>query len=107
MPHRYPVFILARVVDDGDQPVTVLADIEDHVTIHIVGILEDLANLDEIPPSGLTDDAEPSPNLFGGIRILPFGLRQMLARDNVHDFLSKLPAKVRLLHMLLSRYFAF
>ena len=89
MTHRDAAFFLSRVVNDGDQPVAVLADIEDHVAIHIIGIFEDLSHTHEIPPSSLGSDPEPGADFSGGIRKLLFGQRQMLACDNVHGVLSK------------------
>ena len=72
------------VVNDRDEPVTVLANIENHVTLHIVGILEPAANLQEIAPSSLFDDNHPCFDLVRRIRVLLHGLVQMLARDDMH-----------------------
>jgi len=88
---RGTAVLLTRVVNDRDQPVTVLADIEDHVPIHIVGILEDLPHFHEVPPTRLGSDPVPGSNLLGRIRILLFGLGEVLACDNVHVGLSAVP----------------
>ena len=42
MAPRDPALPFTRVVNDRDQPVPVLADIEDHVSIHFIGIFENL-----------------------------------------------------------------
>ena len=39
------------IANDCDEPVTVLPNVENHVSLHIVGILERAANLQEIVPS--------------------------------------------------------
>jgi hypothetical protein len=61
-------------VNDGDQPVAILAEIEDYISIHVIGILKDLPHFQEIPPSYLIGDPEPGPNFPGGIWELLFGL---------------------------------
>jgi hypothetical protein len=86
---RDSVFLLARVVNDGDQPVAILANVEDHVSIHIIGIFEDLPYFNEISPPRRACDSVPGPNLPGCFRILFFGLDQVLACDNVHEGLPK------------------
>lgn len=43
------------VVNDCDEPVTVLPNVENHVSLHIVGILERAANFQEIVPSPCGD----------------------------------------------------
>ena len=47
------------VVNDCDEPVAVLPNIEDYVSLHIVGIFERAANLRKIVPSNLFDDSHP------------------------------------------------
>src|SRR5271155_2544787 len=89
MTHRHATFFLSRVVNDGDQPVTVLTDIEDHIAIHIIGIFEDLTHLHEIPPSSFGSNPVPGSDFFGSVRKLLFGPDQVLACDNVHGTLSR------------------
>ncbi len=72
------------VVNDRNEPVTVLANIENYVSLHMVGILEPAANLQEIVPSNLFDDNHPCLDLVRGIWVLLHGLVQMLARDDMH-----------------------
>jgi hypothetical protein len=86
---RGSAFLFAYVVDDRNQPVTVLAKIEDHVSIHIIGIFEDLFDFKEISPSHLSYDFVPSPEFSGRIRVSFFGLDQVLASYNVHGSLPK------------------
>jgi len=76
---RDAAILLARVVNDRDQPVAILPDVEDHVSIHIIGIFEDLPYFKKAPPPGLGHDPVPGPNLLGCLRKLFFGLNQVLA----------------------------
>jgi hypothetical protein len=51
-----PAVFFSRVVKNRDQPIAVLADIEYRVSIHGVGIFEDLPHFHEIaPPRCLRD----------------------------------------------------
>ena len=84
MTRSNPVLFLACVVNDGDQPVTVLTNIEDYVAIHIVCIFEDLAHIYKIPPFSLGGNPAPGPDFLGSVRKLFFCPRQVLACDNVH-----------------------
>ncbi len=89
---RDAAFPLSRVVNNRNQPVAILPNIEDHISIHIIGIFEDLPHFNEIPPSRLACNPIPSPNLPGRLRVLHFGLDQVLACDNVHrNLLKSLP----------------
>ena len=73
------------VVNDCDEPVTVLPNVENHVSLHIVGILERAANLLEIVPPNLSDDNHPCSDLVRRIWVLLHGLVQMLTRDDMHN----------------------
>ena len=73
------------VVNDCDEPITVLPNVENHVSLHLVGILERGANLQEIVPSNPFDDNHPSHDLVRRIWVLLHGLVQMLARDYMHS----------------------
>ncbi len=73
------------VVNDCDEPVTVLPNAENHVSLHIVGILERAANLQEIVPSNPFDDIHPCFDLVCRTWELLHGLVQMLARDDMHN----------------------
>jgi hypothetical protein len=84
VPLSDPAFLLASVMNDRDQPVPVSADIEDHVSIHIIGIFENLPDFQKVSPSYSVGNSVPRSNLSGGIRIFLFGLAQVLACNDVH-----------------------
>jgi hypothetical protein len=71
-------------MNDRDQPVTVPADIENHVSIDFVRIFENLPHFHEVSPPYIFGDPVPGSDLSGGIRIFLFGLTQMLTCNNVH-----------------------
>jgi len=73
------------VMNDCDEPITVLPNVENHVSLHIVGILERAANLREIVPSNSFDDYRPCFDFVRRIWVLPHGLVQMLARNDMHS----------------------
>ena len=79
--------LLARcscVVNDCDEPVTVLPNVENYVSFHIVGIFKRAANLQEIVPSNSFDDYHPCFDLVCRIWVLLHRFVQMLARDDMH-----------------------
>lgn len=84
MPFRLPALNRFGVVDHGHHPVSIPADIEDHVSLNEVGILEPLPNLREVMPTYRLDDPNPRFNLVRSIRILLHDLEQMPPRDNMH-----------------------
>ena len=57
MPFGLPFTRRLGIVDDGYQPVSVAPDVEDHVAIDKVGILEHAANFLKIAPADRLDDA--------------------------------------------------
>jgi len=71
-------------MNDRDQPVTIPADIEDYVSIHIIGIFENLAHFKEVLPPNISGYFVPGSDLSGGVRIFLFSLSQVFARNNVH-----------------------
>lgn len=73
-----------RIVNDRDKSVPILTNIEDHVSLHIVGVFERAANLWKIVPSNLVDYSYPCLDLVRRIRILLHSLVQMLAGNDVH-----------------------
>jgi hypothetical protein len=73
-----------RVVNDCDEPVAVLPNVENYVSLYIVGIFERAANLRKIVPSNLFDDNHPCFDLVRRVLILLHGLVQMLTRDDMH-----------------------
>jgi hypothetical protein len=72
-------------MNDGDQAVPVLTDIKDHIPLHIIGILENLPDFQEVPPPRGLRDFVPSHNLFGGIWILLHSPVQVLFGDDMHE----------------------
>jgi hypothetical protein len=95
-------------VNDRDQPVAILPDIEDYVSVHIIGIFENLPHLNEVSPSRLGRNPKPRPDLSGCFRILIFGLDQVLACDYVHKGFPKMfrPETFGTPAATLPRYFA-
>jgi len=72
------------VVNDCDEPVAVLPNVENYVSLHIVGIFERAANLRKIVPSNLFDDSHPCFDLVRRIWVLAHRLVHMLTRDDMH-----------------------
>jgi hypothetical protein len=104
VPFCGPAILHARVMNDGDKAVAVLTDIEDHIPLHISGILENLPDFHEVsPPRGLRDFAARD-NLFGGIWILLHSSDQVLFRNDMHEGSFYVPAQKEPLRYL--RYFA-
>ena len=73
-----------RVVNHRDQSVSILANVKYHVSFDVVGVLECVANLQEILPSNLFHDSCPRTDLLCNIKILFRSIVQMLARNDVH-----------------------
>lgn len=71
-------------MDDRDKPVPVLPDIEDHISIYIIGVLEPATDLREIVPPDRFDNADPSSDLVRRIRVPSDGLIQMPACHDMH-----------------------
>ena len=73
-----------RIVNHCDEPVAVLPEVENHISLNIVGIFERAANLGEIVPSNLFDYRHPCFDLVRGIWVLLHGLVQMLPCHDIH-----------------------
>jgi hypothetical protein len=73
------------VVNDGDKSVSVLSDIEDHVAIYIIGILEQTANFWEIVPTDTFYDAYPRLDFVRRIAVLLYCFGHMPARNDMHS----------------------
>ena len=71
------------VVNDCDEPVAVLPNVENYVSLHIVGIFERAANFWKIVPSNLFDENHPCSDLVRGIWMLQHGIVQMLTRNDM------------------------
>ena len=85
MPFRLLSLRRLCIMDDRDQPVPIVPDVKDHVTIHIVGILKHAANFRKIVPPDRLDDARPRCNFVRRIRVVFDRLAQMLARNDMHS----------------------
>ena len=76
-----------RIVDDCDKSVAILPNIENHISLHVVGVLERGANLWKIVPSNLFDNRYPRTDFVRRIWIFFRSLVQMLARNDVHPLI--------------------
>ena len=74
-----------RIVGDCDKSVAILPNIEDHISLHVVGVLERAANLWKILPSNLFDDSYRCTDFLRRIWIFFRSLVQMLARNDMHS----------------------
>ncbi len=72
------------VVDNGNEPIPILPEVEDHVTVDIVSIPKHTANFGEILPSHCFNDCRPSFDFVCRIRISIGGYLQMPSGDKVH-----------------------
>ena len=84
MPFSPPFIRRLRIVDDGDEPVTILSDVKDHVVIHMISILEHPANFRKIVPPDRLDNAHPCFDFVRRIPVAFHRLPQMLTRNNMH-----------------------
>ena len=84
---RHASFFLASIVDDRHQPIAVLPDVEDDISIQIVRILENLPRFNEVSPPCRACDLVPGPNRSSRIRIVLLSFREVLPRGNVHSSL--------------------
>jgi hypothetical protein len=73
-----------RIVNHGNQSIAVSPEVEYHISPDIIGIFESSANLWEIVPPNLFDYRYPCFDLVRCIWVLPHGLVQMLARNDMH-----------------------
>ena len=84
MPFRQFLICRLCIVDDGDEPVPIVSDVEDHIVTHRVGILERVADLGEIVPSNRLDDARPRCYFVRGIWVVSHCFTQVLTRNDMH-----------------------
>jgi hypothetical protein len=73
-----PAILYSRKVNDGHQAVAVLAEVEDHVSLHGIGILKGLLDFHEAPPPRGLRDLAPSRDFFRRIRVVLGGSAQGL-----------------------------
>ena len=69
---------------DCHESIAILPNIEDHISLHVVGILERAANLWKIVPSNLFDDGRPCTDLVRRIWVFFRSMVQMLASNDMH-----------------------
>jgi hypothetical protein len=73
-------------VNDGDKPISILPDVEDHISVDIIGIREHAPNLRKVTPPGSFDDRCPSSDFICRIRVALRGFVHMPSSDDVHRF---------------------
>jgi len=73
------------IVDNGDKPITVPSDVEDHVAIDAIGILKHAANFLKIVPADSLDDSYPRFDFVRRIRIAFHRLAEVLSRNDEHS----------------------
>lgn len=72
-------------MDNGDEPIAISPNVEDHVPIHVVGILKHLSHFREaVPPNSFHND-RPGFNLIRRILVLLPGFVQVPAGNNMHS----------------------
>jgi hypothetical protein len=79
-----PVNAFLRVVDNGNKPIPILPEVEDDVTVDIVGIPDHTANFGEILPPRRFDDYRPGFDFVCRVRISIGGYLQMPSGNKVH-----------------------
>ena len=72
------------VMDDSNEPAGISSNVEDRITVNIIGILEFLTYFREIVPAGGCSDPCPSLNFTRCILVLLHRLAQMLAGNHMH-----------------------
>jgi hypothetical protein len=72
------------VMDNGNKPIPILPEVEDYVTVDVVGIRDHTANFGEILPSHRIDDCGPGGDFVRRIRIASGGYLQMPSGDKDH-----------------------
>ena len=73
------------IMNDGDEPEPIPANVEHHISIDNVGILEHAADFQKIVPSSSFDDACPRFNLIPRAGMLFDDIAQVLAGDDMHS----------------------
>lgn len=72
------------VVDDRNEPVSIVPDVEDHIIIHVIGILEHPPHFRKIVPPHPLDNGYPCLDFIGRILVRFHRLAQVPARNNMH-----------------------
>lgn len=74
-------------MDHRDQPIAIVADVENHIAIDLVGVLEPLPHFFKVVPAHGSSNRKPGSYLAGSIRVLPDGFGEMTARHNMHSLI--------------------
>ena len=72
------------VMRRGDQPVSVVPDVEDNKAIHIVGVGKTRPEFLKASPARRFHNRDPGPDLFCGRPMIQGRLLKPLDRDDVH-----------------------
>jgi hypothetical protein len=73
-------------VNDGNKPISILPEVEDHVSIDIIGIREHAPNIRKVTPPDSFDDRCPGSDFICRIRVALRGPVQMPSSNDVHRF---------------------
>jgi hypothetical protein len=79
-----PLNAFLRVVNNGNKPIPILPEVEDYVTVDIVGIPDHTANFGEILPPHRFNDCGPGSDFVRRIRKASSGYLQMPSGDKDH-----------------------
>ena len=85
MPFGLFSFYRLYVMDDGDQPVPIIADVKNHELAHRIGMLEDGPHLLKIMPVRSLDDGLPRSDFVRRLLVGFCRLQQVLFGDDVHS----------------------
>jgi hypothetical protein len=82
--HRLLPIALPGIVDNGNEPVTIVPNVEDDKIVNRIGIIEHFSDINKALPANVLDNFVPRRNLI--LRVWIFGRRfvQMFQRDHVH-----------------------
>ena len=75
MAQRQPRLNNPGIMNRNNQPVTILSDVEDHKSIHMIGVRKTLAQFRKASPAGRSHNPNPGTDLMRG---LPVFLRRLL-----------------------------
>lgn len=87
MPLGLLSFSRLYVVNDGDQSVPIVPDVEYHIIIHIISILEDASHFFKCAPSGSFHNLLPCLEFIRRILVGCCRFLQMLSCDNLHSLI--------------------
>ena len=87
MPFGLFSFYRLYVMDDGDQPVPIIADVKNHELAHRIGMLEDGPHLLKIMPVRSLEDGLPRFDFVRRVLVGFCRLQQVLFGDDVHSLI--------------------